>query len=123
MQNFLFFFSLVGFFSSLYIYLKILKNQKVVCLVFQTCNQVLKSSYGYLFGPHNSLVGIFFYSFLFFCSLFNFPFQKSLLFVLSFSSVLVSLYLAYAQYYKLKKFCDYCIFSLILNLFLWNLFL
>lgn len=122
MQISLFFFSLAGFFVSLYIFLKISKKQKLYCPIFTSCDEVLSSKYGYLFGPHNSFIGIFFYSFFFFLSFFSFPSEKSIGFIVSFCGVFVSLYLAYIQYYKLKKFCDYCIFSLILNLLIWNLF-
>lgn len=123
MQNSLFFFSLAGFFVSLYVFLKISKNENLLCPIFSSCSEVLKSKYGYLFGPHNSFIAIFYYSFFFFLSLFNFPFEKPLGFLISFCGVLVSLYLFYVQFETLKKFCDYCIVTLFLNLLTCNLFL
>ncbi len=86
-----------------------------------SCTKALLSEYGHYFDISNSLIGFFYYIILLYLS-----FELDILLIpLSFIAVLVSLYLAYIQYAKLKNFCIICTLMYVLNsaLFVASLYL
>jgi uncharacterized membrane protein len=53
--------AVVGLLDSWYIFYKKQKNEKLVCLVGQDCNEVVNSKYSHIYGIPNEVLGIIFY--------------------------------------------------------------
>jgi len=115
--------ALVGLANAAYLLYKKARHEKLTCFIGHDCDSVTKSKYGYIFGIPNELVGIGFYvlvlilsflSFLGVASIPGFPWG-ALLLTLAIPASLVSLYLLGVQASVLKKWCDYCILSVLIN--------
>ena len=104
--------AVIGFILSAYaLYLKRKKAKnpeyKSVCDISDnmSCTKVFSSSYGKSFGISNSIYGLVFYTTIYFLDIFS---QNNFIFYLSILSVLVSIYLAYILYIKVKSYCLIC---------------
>lgn len=113
----------IGLANASYLLYKKVKNERLTCLIGEDCDIVTKSKYGYLFGIPNEVIGIGFYVlvlvllFLFFLgvsSILGFPIG-ALLLTLAIPASLASLYLLGIQAFVLKKWCDYCVLSVLIN--------
>ena len=116
-------FSILALINSIYLTsLKLL--QKNVCLVGSSCQNVINSDYGMLFGLPLSVYGILFFSVITYISFQRFyNKQESLgfeLILLSLGSIF-SLYLMIIQFFIIKSFCIFCSVSAGITLILWIL--
>ena len=55
-------FALLGLVVSWYIYHKRVKNEKLVCIIGDDCDKVIKSKYGKTLGISNEITGMLYYS-------------------------------------------------------------
>jgi len=113
--------SLLGFLDALYLLTRY--TDQSICLG-SGCGAVLSSSFSTIFYLPLSLLGvIYFFSLI----ILIYDFQKSsskasfLLTVWSSLGLLVSLYLTYLQWAVIESWCTYCLFSLIVNVFVFFL--
>jgi uncharacterized membrane protein len=113
----------LGLADSLYLLVKKLKNEKIVCFLGQDCDKVVKSKYGKTFGIPNEVPGIFFYVVVFGGALLLSQGREmilglsviSLLRIAAILAALVSLYLIGVQAFSLKMWCEYCVASALIN--------
>ncbi|MDO8509112.1 MAG: vitamin K epoxide reductase family protein [Nanoarchaeota archaeon] len=93
------------------------ENYKAVCDIHEkmSCTKAFTSPYGSIFGISNSLMGLYFYSLIFVLSFFS---QFKAIFYLSILAVIVSIYLAYILFIKMKNFCIVCASIDIINVIL-----
>ncbi len=110
----------IGFGLSLYGFLieqKIKKDPqyKPACDISDriSCSKPFLSSYGKLLSVSNTIVGLFFYALL---GVFAWCEYTMLIFYCSLIAVVVSIYLAYILYAKIKVFCLLCTAIYIVNL-------
>lgn len=110
----------IGFVLSLYsLYVKseFRKNKKykALCDINDkiSCTKVFSSSYGSLFKIDNGYFGIFAYPLINLFYLLNLQLP---LIIFSSVAVLLSVYLAYLSYYKLRNFCLVCTGIYIVNI-------
>ncbi len=111
--------SLVGLLVSLYIYYSKKTGNPMVCLPGASCNEVVRSKYGSLFGIDNSIPGMIYYLFMLSYAIalfFNENLFKEAMFYypivgISGLSVLFSAYLTGVQAFMLRKWCYYCLVS------------
>lgn len=121
--------ALIGLCISLYILLHKLQHKKLVCIIGEDCNEVVKSKYGYMLGIPNEAMGVLYYLFMLgamilLLSGFDQVFGISLLFLVRIGAgfaLLVSVYLALIQLLKLKKWCEYCLATALTNLIIFFL--
>ena len=109
-----------GFLLSLYSYFidkKVAANKKykAACDIADnmSCTDAAKSKYAAVGGVLNSVKGMIFYPLLAFLTFLGF---SSLVFFLAVGSVLMTFYLAYASYIKLKNYCLICTSIYLVNL-------
>lgn len=115
--------ALVGLVNATYLLYKKARNEKLTCFIGHDCDSVTKSKYGHIFGIPNEVVGIgfyvlvlvlFFLSWLGVASILGIP-LGALLLTLAIPASLTSLYLLGIQALVLKKWCDWCILSVLVN--------
>lgn len=106
--------SFLGLGTSSYIYYSNKKNVKMYCIIGKDCNKVIKSKYSELFGIKNELLGILYYLFIISNSIFRIIPTEILLIPVSLA-LLTSLILTFIQLFILKEFCEYCLFSNLIN--------
>lgn len=115
--------ALIGLANAAYLLYKKARNEKLTCFIGDDCDSVTRSKYGYIVGVPNEVVGIgfyvlvlvlFFLSFLGVASILGFPWG-ALLLTLAIPASLTSLYLLGVQAFILKKWCDYCVLSTLVN--------
>lgn len=114
-------FAVIGLLLSIYAYHVEKKSEKqanyhAVCDIsdkFQ-CSKVVGSEYGKTAGVSNSIGGALFYILVFILTFFNI----SLIFYLAILSIFGSLYLAYIQYFIIKKLCLICSSIYVVNILL-----
>ena len=104
--------SIIGFAVSLYslfIEKKIAKNPtyKPMCDISDrtSCSKPILSTYGKLFGISNAYLGLLFYTVIFLCTLFE---LINIIFILSIVGFVISLFLAYILYFKIRVLCMVC---------------
>ena len=116
--------SLIGFGVSFYIYYTKKYGKQLYCVIGQDCNSVVRSKYGKTFGIENTIPGMMYYL-LIFCYAILMPLNRNIfkdnifyysIVSASIASVLFSVYLTGVQAFVLKKWCEYCIVSLIASL-------
>ena len=113
--------SIIGEITSIYIFLKKNRNEKIICIIGKDCNEVIQSRYGGIFGIRNEVLGIVYYLFtaLFVLFVLSGPavpqFLKHLLTAVSFPAFLYSFYLTYTQLLILKKVCGLCLIANFIN--------
>jgi len=116
--------SSIGILDSFYLYYSKKHEKKIVCVIWEDCDAVVKSSYGKTFGIDNAIGGILYYAMIFsygIVTLLNRNIFKEtivyyLIVIASIGSVLFSIYLTAVQAFVLKKWCEYCIVSSIISL-------
>ena len=83
------------------------KNYKAVCDISEhiSCTAAAKSEYSTMFGMKNSVKGMIFYPFIIVLAWFN---LSDYVFYLAAASMLMTLYLMYVSYFKLKNYCLIC---------------
>lgn len=117
--------AIIGLALSWHIYRKKAKNEKLVCLVGADCDAVVRSSYGNIFfGIPNEALGIIYYLFIVLGSLLFLGGIEavggvSLLFVLflaALGAASFSLFLVFLQAFVLRRWCDYCLIEVGINL-------
>lgn len=117
--------SLLGFSVSLYAYIlekkiKAYPAYKAACDISDafSCSKPLLSEYGEIFGFSNSLLGMLFYATM---AILAFLDRTNLLFYLSVASLLVSAFLAYILYFRIKTVCLICTSIYLINILLFLL--
>jgi vitamin-K-epoxide reductase (warfarin-sensitive) len=93
------------------------KDYAPVCDISKkiSCSAAFSSKYSKTLGIHNSILGIGFYVAIFILSLTYFA---SLVLYLAGIGMLITLYLAYSSYFKLKNFCLVCTSIYLVNILL-----
>ena len=79
-----------------------------------SCSSTLTSKYSTIFGISNSYLGILFYTLIFILTFFDVKY----IFYLAILSGMVTVYLAYLLYFKLRKICLVCNSLYVVNIFL-----
>lgn len=89
------------------------KNYHAVCDITKTisCTTVAKSGYSHIFGVSNARLGIIYYILVILLSFYDVKF----IFLLSIISIIMSGYLIYVSFFKIKKHCVVCYCTHILN--------
>ena len=112
----------IGFFLSYYALsveknFKRKENYKPICDINDTisCSRAFNSKWGSLAGFPNPKIGTLVYAAIFLLIANNFIFPVILLSIIS---LVVSIFLAYIQYFKLKVFCFVCTSIYIVNILL-----
>ncbi|MCH8945616.1 MAG: hypothetical protein IIA85_01720 [Nanoarchaeota archaeon] len=111
-------FSAVGFLISFYVWYKHnFKKEKLVCMIGNDCAKVIDSKYGKIFGISQSVMGIFYFGFIFIAGLMYFLFPE--FFALNYAflgkiiitgiAALFSIYSIFLQFFILKELCEYCL--------------
>ena len=111
-------FSAVGFLVSSYVWYKhSFKKEKLVCTIGNDCAKVIDSKYGKVFGVPSSIIGIFYFGFIFVVGLMYFLFPE--FFILNYVflgkiiitgiAALFSIYSIFLQFFILKELCEYCL--------------
>lgn len=92
------------------------KKYKAICDISDkmSCTKAFSSRYGSLFGLSNSVLGLGFYLVIFLLTFYNITY----IFYLSILSIIISIYLAYVLYFKLKNFCLICNAIYLVNILL-----
>ncbi|MFA6106755.1 MAG: vitamin K epoxide reductase family protein [Patescibacteria group bacterium] len=117
--------SIIGFFISRHIYRAKKTGVKLVCHFGagkQSCNEVVESEYGKTFGIPNEVVGMVYYLavmivaalFLIFPVL-AYEVAKTGFFAVSALAFALSAYLTGIQAFVLKKFCEWCLATALVN--------
>ena len=112
----------LGLAVSAYVWRSQRTNRPIACWT-EDCDRVIRSPYSRLLGVHNSAIGFWVFLFIFSLTLLHhlglepWPRLTSLIVgLLSFVGTLVSLYLAYVQFFVLKGICNWCLTSAVLIL-------
>lgn len=112
--------AVIGFLLSIYAFyterkLKKDGEHKSVCDIGEkaSCTVAFSSKYGKMLGISNSILGMFFYIAIIALVSLNF---LNLVLLLSVIGLLMSLYMAYALYFKLKNFCLVCNLIYLINI-------
>ena len=107
--------SFLGFLDATYLTILHYKNAFPPCTITSGCETVLTSKYATILGIPIALIGSLFYLLLIGISILLLTdFKKIFVKILSlmiFLGTLVSLILIYIQFFILKTFCQYCLFS------------
>lgn len=80
-----------------------------------SCTKAFSSKYGHIMGVSNSLFGVLFYILIIVLVILSLP---NIILYLSIISLIGSIYLAYASYFKLKNFCLICNAIYLINILL-----
>jgi uncharacterized membrane protein len=97
------FFSLIGFFVSMYLYLNRIDSS--FC-AFGGCNSVLNSKFSKILGIDNSLLGIVYFSIATVLAYLN---KDKFLKILLVAGAIFALYLIIVMLFILKEICYYCL--------------
>lgn len=115
--------AVVGLVISLYIRHKKSKNEKLVCVIGDDCDKVIRSEYAKTFGVDNIILGILYYIFLIgvflidgFYGFLGISFYWNILLFVTGLAGLTSLYLVYIQIFVLKEWCEYCLVTALVNI-------
>ncbi|MEK6835144.1 MAG: vitamin K epoxide reductase family protein [Nanoarchaeota archaeon] len=127
MNYFIIIAAVLGIIDAYYIYYKKKRNEKLACYIGNDCNKVLKSKYSTMFGIPNEVIGILYYIFIILASIFlnyyNTSLYAHIIFGIISFSMFASLVLLYIQIFVIKEYCDYCLYSFVINLIIFFLFL
>lgn len=123
MSVWLFILALIGLADALYLLVKKVRKEKLVCFLGEDCDKVVKSKYGFFFGIPNEAFGVGFYLLVlgsFALSLLGVDALGGfalLLLVLAaaIAASLASLYLMAIQAFVLKEWCEWCLLSALVN--------
>ncbi len=114
---------IIGVWVSSYIYYKKQHKQPLVCnIIGDDCSKVVNSKYGKTFGIENTILGALYYGgvaiYGVLLSFGLFEFLSFFVFIASGFGFLFSLYLLYVQIYVIKEYCQYCLLSALLSVFI-----
>src|SRR3989339_988847 len=114
---------ILGLIDSGYLFYKYKTKTSLSCPLHSDCNAVVNSKWGKFMGVKNEVWGMLYYLALLLLSLaFYFNLQivylRFLLFSLTLSGVLYSIYLVFIQVKKIKEYCLYCLLSALINILL-----
>lgn len=112
-------FAAIGLFVSGYIGYTKQKKQKLVCIVGEDCDLVVRSKWSTVLGVPIEFPGMLYY---FFAGLASILFLqnietvwgieiKTVFFIAAGLSALFSLFLVYIQGFKIREWCEYCLVS------------
>lgn len=113
-----------GFVVSWYIYYKKKGNKKLVCIIGEDCDKVVRSKYGSLLGVSNEVLGMGYYGLVAVLSgialtgtgtILSFPLFTFLL-IIGGGAALFSIVLLFIQAFILKELCEYCIVSAVASI-------
>ena len=120
--------SLIGLLLSSYIYYKRTRKQKLVCVIGNDCDKVIKSKYGRTFILPNDVVGIIYYVIILISSIIFLLFPHLLTSVIVIGRIFLfgvaasfSVYLAFVQIFILKELCEYCMGANLINVIIFIL--
>lgn len=115
MYPLMFWLAILGLLISAYILYAKGWNKKLVCLIGEDCDRVVKSRYGYLFfGIPNELFGVVYYALA--AMLFGADVgTRSLFPAIAAIAFLASLYLAAVQAFVLREWCEFCLITAAIN--------
>lgn len=114
--------ALVGLGITTYIFRKKSANEQLVCVLGQACNYVTKSKYSSTLGIPNELLGTAYYMsiILLLNTTLLLHSEKQavniVLLIMAFSASAFSVYLTYIQFFVLKKICEYCLATNLINI-------
>ncbi len=111
--------AIAGFLVSGFIYYKKSRKEKLVCVIGEDCDKVIRSKYGVTFGIDNTILGMLYYVAV---AVGAVLLLSGIAVVLGFSvldvlivaglfAALFSLYLAFIQIFIIKEYCEYCLTS------------
>ena len=114
-------FSLFGLADALYLTIEHVTGQSVRCTILSGCSEVLSSRYAVVAGIPLAVIGAAAYFTVFSLatlSAFGYRIAGTLLTPIVVAMFLVSLWLIYLQAFVIREFCQYCLFSAVVTLFL-----
>jgi len=127
-SSFIIILALTGFLLAFYIYTTKRRGQKLICLIGEDCDKVVRSRWAEVFGIPNEIVGMLYYGLLAasYVALGAFPMLRSGLIqsgltVASGFAALFSLYLLGIQAFRLKEWCEWCIASTLISIIIFLL--
>lgn len=107
--------SFLGLIDAVYLTITHYQDASVVCLLINTCDLVLQSSYATIGSVPVSLLGVVYYLGIFILSLISFVKKDEKLFflvaLLTTFGFLASLWFLYIQLFIIHSLCFYCLFS------------
>lgn len=107
--------SILGFIDAAYLTIEHYRDASVVCLLINTCDLVLQSSYATIGAIPVSLLGVVYYLGIFILSIISFIKKNERLFfataLLTTLGLLASLWFLYIQLFIIHSLCFYCLFS------------
>jgi len=111
--------SALGLGISLYLLYVKLRNKKLICFLGEDCDAVVKSKYGYLFKIPNEVLGVLYYAGM----IAGTVLAINILFLQAAAvlALVASLALVVIQAFFLKKWCEWCIATALINLALFLL--
>ncbi len=107
----------IGISETVYLIRQRKLEEKPVCPIGGGCAKVLTSSYNRIFGMHNDVLGLFFYSWTAFLSALAVigvqPIEAWFLFVILnvSTAVIMSAYFVFLQWRVIKAWCFWCLMS------------
>lgn len=111
--------AIIGIINASYIAIKKRRNEKLVCYIGKDCNKVVRSKYSKILGIDNEIIGILYYIFLIISVLiinyYNLTLLSHIIFGVIAFATLSSTILLYIQLGIIKEYCDYCIYSFVIN--------
>jgi uncharacterized membrane protein len=113
--------SLLGLADALYLTVEHVTGQSVRCTIIAGCSEVLSSSYAVVAGIPLAMIGAVAYFSVFSIAIlaaFGYRLAGTLLTPLIIAMFLVSLWLIYLQAFVIGSFCQFCLFSAAITLFL-----
>lgn len=116
-KNIVYILAILGLADSLYLTYKHYYSPVEICFtsVFADCGRVLKSSYSEFYGIPLAVFGILYYLSVFYVfflvSFLGTRIFSRLLFVITLTGVLFSIYFTYLQFFIINAICPYCLFS------------
>lgn len=114
----------IGFCLSYYIYHKKERNEKLVCVIGDDCDKVVRSKYSALLGVDNEGLGMFYYGLVAVTAVALLAVPGSTVTLLPLLATagglaaLLSVILIFIQAFVIKEWCEYCIVSAGLSLFI-----
>lgn len=114
--------ALAGFLIAFYIYTTKRHGQKLVCLIGEDCDKVVRSRWAEIFSVSNEVLGIGYYGFLVlsYSTLVFFPALRFSLVELGLAiasglAALFSLFLTGIQVFRIKEWCEWCLASTLIS--------
>jgi len=115
--------SVIGLVISIYLYYKKTKKERLVCLMGEDCNKVVRSKYADMLGFPNEILGIIYYALLVILAFLVYRGMEligsvslsTVLLVLAAIASLGYLGLIYIQFFKIKEWCGYCMASAVIT--------